>query len=89
MQLDGRHRHVALAMVALALLAALTALQPPCDEKHIALTMPEIRRLMAALILTRATPSGISRTGHAGAAVTKPPPPAAITSADLNRDREM
>lgn len=47
------HRHITLAMLALAFLATIAAAQRPCDEKHIALTMPEIRRLLAVLILTR------------------------------------
>ncbi|MEU7004892.1 hypothetical protein [Nonomuraea sp. NPDC046570] len=47
------HRHITLAMLALAFLAAIAATQRPCDEEHIALTMPEIRRLLAVLILTR------------------------------------
>ncbi|MFB9629995.1 IS701 family transposase [Nonomuraea helvata] len=47
------HRHITLAMLALAFLATLAAHQRPCDEEHIALTMPEIRRLLAMLILTR------------------------------------
>ncbi|MDF5754611.1 IS701 family transposase [Spongiactinospora sp. TRM90649] len=46
------YRHVTLAMLALAFLAALAADQPPCDERHIPLTMPEIRRLLAALVLS-------------------------------------
>ena len=45
------HRHVTLAMLALALLSAIAAGQPPCDDKHIALTMPEIRRLLAVFML--------------------------------------
>ncbi|MEV6156889.1 transposase [Nonomuraea sp. NPDC052129] len=47
------HRHITLAMLALAFLATLAAAQPRCDEDHIALTMPEIRRLLAILILAR------------------------------------
>ncbi|GAA3167131.1 hypothetical protein GCM10020001_110850 [Nonomuraea salmonea] len=50
------HRHITLAMLALAFLADLAALQPPCGDEHIPLTMPEIRRLLAALILTRHRP---------------------------------
>ncbi|MEV5706542.1 IS701 family transposase [Actinoallomurus sp. NPDC052274] len=47
------HRHITLAMLALALLAAIAAAQPPSDQDHIPLTPPEIRRLLAALTLTR------------------------------------
>ncbi|MEU7855542.1 IS701 family transposase [Nonomuraea sp. NPDC049141] len=53
------HRHITLAMLtlamlALALLAAITAAQPPStDDDRIPLTLPETRRLLAALILTR------------------------------------
>jgi SRSO17 transposase len=47
------HRHITLAMLALAFLAAIAAAQRPCDEERIALTIPEIRRLLAVLILTR------------------------------------
>ncbi len=50
---DGRHRHITLAMLALAFLAALAATQPDGGEKLPPLTMPEIRRLMAALTITR------------------------------------
>ncbi|MFI0425159.1 hypothetical protein [Spongiactinospora sp. 9N601] len=47
------HRHITLAMLALALLAAIAAAQPPStNDDHIPLTLPEIRRLLAALILT-------------------------------------
>jgi SRSO17 transposase len=51
------HRHITLAMLALAFLSALAAHQPPCRDDHIPLTMPEIRRLLAALILTRHRPA--------------------------------
>ncbi|MFD8533125.1 IS701 family transposase [Streptosporangium canum] len=51
------HRHITLAMLALAFLSALTVLQPACGIEHIALTMPEIRRLFAALIPTRHRPA--------------------------------
>lgn len=47
------HRHITLAMLALAFLAALAALQPARDEEHMPLTVPEIRRLLAVLVLTR------------------------------------
>ncbi|MBP2706933.1 hypothetical protein JOL79_24405 [Microbispora sp. RL4-1S] len=50
---DGWHRRITLAMLALAFLAALAASQPDGDEEHLPLTMPEIRRLLAALALTR------------------------------------
>ena len=46
------HRHITLAMLALALLAAIAAAQPPTTDDRIPLTLPEIRRLLAALILT-------------------------------------
>jgi SRSO17 transposase len=49
----GWYRHITLAMLALAFLAALAASQPGTDEQHVPLTMPEIRRLLAVLILTR------------------------------------
>ncbi|MEV4753248.1 hypothetical protein AB0K21_43480 [Streptosporangium sp. NPDC049248] len=45
------YRHITLAMLALAFLAAIAATQRPCDEEYIALTMPEIRRLLTVLIL--------------------------------------
>nr|WP_089206797.1 IS701 family transposase [Streptosporangium subroseum] len=47
----GWHRHITLAMLALAFLAALTAGQSDSDEEHVPLTMPEIRRLLAVLVL--------------------------------------
>ncbi|SDL37361.1 hypothetical protein SAMN05421869_12552 [Nonomuraea jiangxiensis] len=47
------HRHFTLAMLALALLAAIAAAQPPSAQAHIRLTVPEIRRLFAALMLTQ------------------------------------
>ncbi|WP_439331967.1 IS701 family transposase [Nonomuraea deserti] len=46
------HRHVTLAMLALALLAAIAAAQPSDTHDRIQLTLPEIRRLLAALTLT-------------------------------------
>ncbi|MEU4704778.1 IS701 family transposase [Nonomuraea dietziae] len=47
------HRHITLAMLALAFLAVVAAQQPrTTDNQHIALTVPEIRRLLAALLLT-------------------------------------
>lgn len=45
------YRHITLAMLALAFLSAIAAAQHPCDEEYIALTMPEIRRLLSVLIL--------------------------------------
>ncbi|MFG6202054.1 hypothetical protein [Nonomuraea sp. JJY05] len=43
-----------MAMLALALLAAIAAAQPPStDDDRIPLTLPEIRWLLAALVLTR------------------------------------
>ncbi|MFI6393778.1 hypothetical protein [Nonomuraea sp. NPDC050540] len=42
-----------MAMLALALLTAIAAAQPPSDHDHIPLTLPEIRRLPAALVLSR------------------------------------
>ncbi|WP_436975839.1 IS701 family transposase [Nonomuraea angiospora] len=47
------HRHITLAMLALALLAAIAAAQPSTTDDRIPLTLPEIRRLLAALVLTR------------------------------------
>nr|WP_226899508.1 IS701 family transposase [Nonomuraea phyllanthi] len=48
------HRHITLAMLALALLAAIAAAQPPSTaDDRISLTLPEIRRLLVALVLTR------------------------------------
>lgn len=46
------HRHITLAMLALALLAAIAAAQPSGTHDRIRLTIPEIRRLLAVLILT-------------------------------------
>lgn len=50
---QGWHRHVTLAMLALAFLAALAASQPDSSEQALPLTMPEIRRLLAAFRFTR------------------------------------
>ncbi|RBQ14155.1 hypothetical protein DP939_42100 [Spongiactinospora rosea] len=47
------YRHIAPAMLALAFPAAVAAVQRSCDERHISLTTPEIRRLVALLVLTR------------------------------------
>lgn len=47
------HRHITLAMLALALLAAIAAAQPPSDHDQIPLTLPEIRRLLATLVLVQ------------------------------------
>ncbi|GAA4066933.1 hypothetical protein GCM10022248_39000 [Nonomuraea soli] len=41
------------AVLAPAVLATFAALQPACDEEHLPLTVPEIRRLLAVLIPTR------------------------------------
>ncbi|MEV8639319.1 IS701 family transposase [Streptosporangium sp. NPDC051023] len=51
----GWYRHITLAMLALVVLAVLAAQQPSSDfdVEHIPLTMPEIRRLPAALVLAR------------------------------------
>lgn len=47
------HRHIALAMLALAILAAIAAAQPSSTATdRIPLTVPEIRRLLATLLLT-------------------------------------
>ncbi|MET7330745.1 hypothetical protein [Nonomuraea sp. NPDC005650] len=47
------HRHITLAMLAPALLAAIAAAQPPSHQDRTPLTLPEIRRLLAALMLTQ------------------------------------
>ncbi|GII67522.1 hypothetical protein Skr01_76070 [Sphaerisporangium krabiense] len=47
------HRHITLAMLALALLAAIAAAQPPNSPDHIPLTLPKIRRLPAILVPAR------------------------------------
>lgn len=47
----GWHRHITLAMLALAFLAAIAAAQGPADDGQIPLTMPEIRRLLAVIVL--------------------------------------
>jgi SRSO17 transposase len=47
----GWHRHITLAMLALAFLAAVTTTQPSTQDGQIPLTMPEIRRLLAVLVL--------------------------------------
>ncbi|GAA3469450.1 hypothetical protein GCM10018965_040030 [Nonomuraea roseola] len=48
------HRHITLAMLALAFLAIVAAQQPPdVTAQHVALTVPEIRRLLAVLLLPR------------------------------------
>jgi SRSO17 transposase len=55
----GWHRHVTLAMLALAvltILAATTAQQPDPDPEIIALTVAEIRRLLNAFVLTLPLP---------------------------------
>ncbi|RBQ03687.1 IS701 family transposase [Micromonospora sp. LHW51205] len=55
----GWHRHVTLAMLALAVLTILaaTAQQPNTDAEIIALTLAEIRRLLNAFVLATAPPS--------------------------------
>jgi SRSO17 transposase len=88
----GWHRHVTLAMLALAFLmacAARAAPAPPADPWHharhggpIALTAPEIRRLFGGLVLRRCAPSATSSTGPTGAGATKATPAKATTSAD-------
>ena len=46
----GWYRHITLAMLALAFLAAIATISPPATRQSIALTMPEIRRLLAAIV---------------------------------------
>jgi SRSO17 transposase len=46
----GWHRHVTLAMLALAFLAVIATTSPPATRQTIALTMPEIRRLLATIV---------------------------------------
>jgi phosphopantothenoylcysteine synthetase/decarboxylase len=46
----GWHRHITLAMLALAFLAAIATISPPATAQSIALTMPEIRRLLATVV---------------------------------------
>jgi SRSO17 transposase len=46
----GWHRHITLAMLALAFLAAIATISPPATRRSIALTMPEIRRLLATIV---------------------------------------
>jgi SRSO17 transposase len=46
----GWHRHITLAMLALALLAAIAATSAPTTRQTIALAMPEIRRLLATIV---------------------------------------
>ncbi|MEU0572225.1 IS701 family transposase [Nonomuraea sp. NPDC005983] len=53
----GWHRHITLAMLALAFLAALAADQPDTDQQTIPLTVPEIRRLLALLTPPRPRPA--------------------------------
>ncbi len=51
------HRHITLAMLALAFLSAIAAAQPAnTDTDRIPLTLPEIRRLLSELALTRSRP---------------------------------
>ncbi|MGI5488265.1 hypothetical protein [Microtetraspora malaysiensis] len=51
------HRHITLAMLALALLTAIAAVQPSSTtDDRIPLTLPEIRRLPATLLLNRHLP---------------------------------
>ncbi|MET8336857.1 IS701 family transposase [Streptosporangium canum] len=49
----GWYRHITLAMLALVFLVAVAARRPDSAPEHIPLTMPEIRRLLAVLVLTR------------------------------------
>ena len=49
---NGWHRHVTLAMLALAVLTILAAQQPDAGPEIIALTVAEIRRLLNAFVLT-------------------------------------
>ncbi|MER5423945.1 transposase [Streptosporangium roseum] len=49
----GWYRHITLTMLALVFLVAVAARQPDSAPEHIPLTMPEIRRLLALLVLTR------------------------------------
>jgi len=58
----GWHRHITLAMLALAFLATIAALSPPPDPQTIALTMPEIRRLLATIVF--ATSRSTRQTLH-------------------------
>ncbi|GAT71462.1 transposase [Planomonospora sphaerica] len=53
----GWHRHITLAMLALVFLAVLAAGRPGEDPQRVPLTLPEIRRLLAVLVLAR--PCGI------------------------------
>ena len=83
-------RHAVLVMAALAICAVTTALlrdrtdtqapppvrpdqPPPAEPGMIPLTIPEIKRLLAALT-TRPLPRGLSSTGTAGPAATRPAP---------------
>ncbi|MFB9626101.1 hypothetical protein ACFFSA_23705 [Nonomuraea helvata] len=83
------HRHVTLAMIALALLTVIAAAQPTSTaDDRIPLTLPEIRRLLATLVLTTAHPvmaimrwSDWRRRQQARARTT--------ASADPNHDREV
>jgi SRSO17 transposase len=52
----GWHRHVTLAMLALAVLTTLAAQQPDPGPEIIALTVAEIRRLLNALVLATSLP---------------------------------
>lgn len=52
----GWHRHVTLAMLALAVLTILAAQQPDTDPEIIALTVAEIRRLLNAFVLAVSLP---------------------------------
>ncbi|GGK55860.1 hypothetical protein Ppa06_11240 [Planomonospora parontospora subsp. parontospora] len=77
----GWHRHITLAMLAPVFLAALAAHRSDDDPQRIPLTLPEIRRLLAVLVLTTRT-----RRGSALVMVASPssgqrppvPPPAQI-----------
>ncbi|MGV9375596.1 hypothetical protein ACWDRB_07270 [Nonomuraea sp. NPDC003707] len=55
-------RHITLAMLALGFLVAIAAAQPSGTDDRIPLTLPEVRRLPAALVLaTTHTITGILR----------------------------
>jgi ABC-type spermidine/putrescine transport system permease subunit I len=55
---DGWHRHITLAMLALAYLAVIATLtaSTPAAQTMITLTVPEIRRLLATIVLSPIRP---------------------------------